>query len=139
MSRVGRTAMALAVVAALAIAIPSEAAKPKPKKWYWSEEKAETLAASKIRIRFCLVFTDFPGCENGGYAQDGTLLKKGFYGLNEILCVGSDEKGETFTFARFRCRFVAGVSRYDYAAGRLLLFPTGTVTFRWQLSSIGRI
>jgi hypothetical protein len=119
--------LALALVAAVMVATASAAT---PKKFYWSEEKAESLAAAKVRIPYCKVFPADSKCP--GYTY-------GFYGLNEVLCTGADEKGETFTYARFRCRFLAGVRVQDYARGSLTLYPTGKTTFRWKLTSISRI
>lgn len=126
---------AVMVVVSLFVCAPVAMASDQatPKRWYWTEEKAEAVAAAKIRIRYCLVFTTDARCVSDPSG------KHGFYGVNEISCVGADEKGESFTFSRFRCRFVAGVRLYDYAAGRLLLYPAGPTAFRWKLSSIGRI
>lgn len=126
---------AILALALMVSAAPALAASPK---WYWSEEKAEALAAQKVRIPYCAVFGSDSRCAGGWYRPDGRP-KLGFYGLTDVTCTGADERGETFTFARFRCRFLAGVRTDDYAKGSLLLYPTGRVTFRWKLVAIVRI
>ena len=123
--------MCVAVLAAL-VAISVATAKP----WYWSEEKAEAMAATKVHINYCLVFD--PTNSDPKCADPVTRKHQGFYGLNEVTCTGADERGDTFTYARFKCQFVAGVRLYDYAAGRLVIYPTGAKTMRWRLTSLFR-
>lgn len=129
--------LALFALVALSAAVTSTAATPR--KFYWPEEKAERLAAAKVRIPYCAVFGyQDTKCAGSWYRPDGRP-KLGFYGLNDVTCTGADERGETFAFARFRCRFVAGVRVRDYARGSLLLYPTGKTTLRWKLVAVARL
>ncbi len=127
----------IALVAVLATAVAATSAYAIIGKAYWSEEKAETMAALKVRINYCLVFD--PTNATAKCANPETRKHQGFYGLTEVICTGADERGDTFTYSRFKCRFFAGVRIEDYAVGRLLLYPTGRTTMRWKLSSLSRI
>jgi len=130
--------LALAAASAAATLLGVASSSAATPKWYWSEEKAEALAATKVRIPYCFIFTTDAACQNGAYNERG-LPRIGSYPLTEVVCTGSDEKGETFTFARFRCRFTAGLTDRDYAAGRVLLYPSGASKLRWKLSSLARL
>ena len=103
-----------------------------PKKWYWSEEQADAAVLTRIKIPACYLMMDDRRCANGVYRSDGRPYV-GSTPIIEAECRGSDERGSSFTYARFMCRFVT----YDAnAVGRLILTPTGSVKLRWKLVSI---
>lgn len=57
----------------------------------------------------------------------------GRFRFADAICTGADEKGATFTYARFSCRFLVN---YGYYKGRLRMYPTGRTTMRWKLDSV---
>jgi hypothetical protein len=128
----------LALVALSALAIVATSTAAAPKKWYWTEQKAEARATTAIRIPHCWTSADDPRCGAGAYRPDG-YPRVGWTGINEILCSGADERGETFAYARFRCRFVSGAGGYDYHRGVLTLVPKGARKFSWKLVSLTEI
>lgn len=126
-----RTAFLVLAVALIAAASASAVTK----KWYWSEEKAEARASAAVRIPHCLTSPEDPRCAAGIYRPDGRP-RVGWWWLTEVTCTGADERADTFTYARFKCRFYAGVTDHDYAKGSLLLYPMGLKKLRWKLVSL---
>ena len=70
--------------------------------------------------------------ESVAYARAALRHARIGYSLKTANCVGSDEKGSSFTFARFRCKVV---TEGDIADGRIGVFVTGPAKFRWLILS----
>ena len=140
--RVGTGSAFLAVLLA-AIVVASVSAEvtgaATPKKSYWTEEKAEAVAAT-IRVHYCIVVPSDPKCAD----YPAFKPKIGFYTPEEVECRGADELRDTFAFSRFICKFVLGYESREsglyvqMASGRLRLDPAGRAKFRWKLVSIAR-
>ena len=105
-----------AVLGALVLGSVSTASAATPTKLYWTEEHAEAIALAQVRVRDCLLIQDGV-CRNG---SDGRPHHWTFH-LNGIACTGADEKGDTFTFSRFKCRFTTGYA--EVAADRRSAVP----------------
>ena len=93
---------------------------PRTGSYYWTEAEAEAIAVKKIRIPYCNVYPDDPGCST-----------QGAVGLHSAECRGLDEKPGTFTYSRFTCDVLVGY--YGRIRGRLAVWPTGPTTLRWEI------
>lgn len=129
----------LGTLAVLCTIAAGSASAATPKKWYWTEEKAEAVAAN-IHVHFCVVVPSDPKCAD----YPAFKPKIGFYTPDEVECRGADELRDTFRFSRFICKFVLGYESsqsglyVQMASGRLRLDPAGRAKFRWKLVSIAR-
>jgi hypothetical protein len=106
----------------------SSAQPPSVGTYYWAEAQTETAVVKSAKVPYCKVEPNDPDCAGGPR-----------YGLQTAECRGSNEKGATFTYARFSCRVVAGyISRQSglevvLGTGTLAVYPTGPTTFRWSI------
>lgn len=128
-TKVASTVVAVSVL----LATLAGTAGATPKKWYWTEAHAEAVAMKKVRVSLCLINPAEPICSDPARPHKGSLAP------TTIQCQGRDERGATFTYSRFGCRFkISYISRQSgqevmVGTGTVAVYPTGAQTVRWKL------
>jgi hypothetical protein len=87
---------------------------------FWSEDYAEKVVRSKVRIPYCNAHPSDSGCR----AMPALRVEV-------AQCRGLDEKRGTFTYSRFTCDILVGY--YRDIRGRIAVWPTGGSTLRWEI------